>query len=93
MTRSFSGARLRQARLAAGLSPEQLAVRIDRGVFSINGYERGTRNPSASVLGKLAVALACPIDALYDEAARMPPSASAQRTQLAARLTRGAAVA
>lgn len=65
MARTFSGARLRQARLAAGFKPEQLAVRIDRSVYSVHQYERGIAFPSAPVLGALADVLRCRIDDLY----------------------------
>ncbi|MEV5689915.1 helix-turn-helix domain-containing protein [Micromonospora globbae] len=65
MARQFSGAQLRTARLRAGLKPEQLAVRIDRSVYSIHQYERGVALPSVPVLASLADALACPVDAFF----------------------------
>lgn len=69
MARMFSGQRLREVRLAAGQSPERLALNIERSVYSVHEYERGRARPSANVLGALADALACPVDALFaDEA-------------------------
>jgi DNA-binding XRE family transcriptional regulator len=65
MFRTFSGAHLRAARLNAGLKPEQLALRVDRSVWSIHVYERGAAAPSAAVLGALADSLGCRIDDLY----------------------------
>lgn len=65
MARQFSGARLRAARLHAGLRPEQLALTIGRSVFSVYGYERGDL-PSVPVLGAIADSLGCATDDLYD---------------------------
>lgn len=67
MARTFSGARLRQQRVAAGVKPERLAFTIDRSVWSVHEYERGRANPSADVLGALADALGCPVDAFFAE--------------------------
>lgn len=69
MARTFSGRRLRETRLAAGLKPEQLALRIDRSVYSIHQYERGVMVPSAEVLGRLADTLGVAIDDLYEHPA------------------------
>ncbi len=66
MARCFSGQRLREARTAAGLSPEQVAVSIGRSAYSVHEYERGRVRPSAATLGALAAILGCPVDALYD---------------------------
>jgi DNA-binding XRE family transcriptional regulator len=65
VARTFSGARLRQKRTAAGIKPERLALTIDRSVYSVHEYERGRANPSADVLGALADALNCPVDDFY----------------------------
>jgi transcriptional regulator with XRE-family HTH domain len=67
--RTFSGARLRQQRIAASLKPEQLALAIDRSVYAVHEYERGRANPSADVLGALADTLDCPVDAFYTDEA------------------------
>lgn len=65
MARTFSGSRLREHRLQAGLSPERLALLSECSVYSVHELERGRRCPSANALGRLADALDCSIDALY----------------------------
>jgi transcriptional regulator with XRE-family HTH domain len=65
VARTFSKERLRSARLAAGLKPEQLALRIDRSVFTIHQYERGDSAPPARLLGLLADHLDCTVDDFY----------------------------
>lgn len=67
MARMFSGLRLREARLAAGLKPEQLAVRIDRSVWAIHQYERGTAQPSTNALVGLSDVLGTPLDTFFAE--------------------------
>ncbi|MGW5743830.1 helix-turn-helix domain-containing protein [Amycolatopsis sp. NPDC003861] len=69
MARQFSGRRLRDERTAAGLTPEHLAIRIDRSVFAVHSYERGAANPSVAVLARLADVLDCPTDALFEQTA------------------------
>lgn len=69
MARMFSGRRLREVRTAAGLKPERLALLIDRSVYSIHQYERGTALPSVPVLGALADALGVAVDDLYEHQA------------------------
>jgi transcriptional regulator with XRE-family HTH domain len=61
----FSGMRLREARIAAGLRPEQLALHVGRSVYAIHEYERGRSVPSGNVIGALAVALDISIDDLF----------------------------
>jgi transcriptional regulator with XRE-family HTH domain len=53
----FSPERLRAARIAAGLTPEQLATAIGRSSFSTRRYESGQSRPRAGDLGRLADAL------------------------------------
>ena len=53
--------RLRQAR---GLSQEQLAFEAEVHRTYISGVERGIRNPTVSMLAKIAVALKVPPDQL-----------------------------
>ncbi|MEU8608771.1 helix-turn-helix transcriptional regulator [Actinoplanes sp. NPDC048791] len=65
MARTFSSQRLRDARLARGLKPEALALRIDRSVWSIHQYERGTVTPPAPILGVLADQLDCTVDDFF----------------------------
>jgi transcriptional regulator with XRE-family HTH domain len=68
----FSGARLRAARRAAGLSAIGLAGKIGRDVSTIVRYERGRCSPSADVLGALSVVLDVAIDELYERPAERP---------------------
>lgn len=49
--------RVRRARLAAGLSQEELAGRCGLDRTYISGIERGRRNPTVRALGDLAAAL------------------------------------
>jgi len=67
--------RLREARLAAGLSQKNLGIEagLDRFVASarINRYERGTHEPPSNVAGKLAQALGVPLAYLYAEDERL----------------------
>jgi ribosome-binding protein aMBF1 (putative translation factor) len=65
MARCFAGRRLRDARIAAGLSPERLALAVERSVFVVHDYERGRALPSVTVLARLAHVLAVPIDDLF----------------------------
>lgn len=67
MARSFSGRRLRDARIAAGKRPERLALDVDRSVYSINEYETERVTPPLSVALKLAAALGCALDDLLTE--------------------------
>lgn len=72
MARSFSGRRLRDARVAAGIRPERLALTVDRSVYSIHEYENGRVVPPLVVAVQLAAALNCSVDDLLtEEAARV----------------------
>lgn len=64
MARSFSGRALRDARIAAGLRPEHVAVRVNRSAYSIIEYEAGRVTPSLPVAVALATVLGCPLDDL-----------------------------
>lgn len=46
--------RLRRARIEAGLTQEELAIRIGASVFSIGKYERGERSPRGPMLRRIA---------------------------------------
>lgn len=65
MSRTFSGPRLRERRLAAGLKPEHVAVGIDRSYYSVREYELGRVTPPADTLGKLADLFGCQVDDFY----------------------------
>lgn len=66
MARTFSGRRLRKARLAAGLKREHLAVAIGRSAPTISMYEHGTGYPTVPVLAALADTLDVAVDDLFD---------------------------
>ena len=51
------GANLRQAREALGVSQEELADRAGLHRTYVSGVERGVRNPTVTVLEKIAKAL------------------------------------
>jgi transcriptional regulator with XRE-family HTH domain len=46
--------RLRRARVEAGLTQEELAIRVGASVFSIGKYERGERSPRGPMLRRIA---------------------------------------
>ena len=58
------GEKLKAARLAAGLTQAQLAERLGIQQTSIARYESGTREPLASTLKQLALALNCAMEDL-----------------------------
>jgi transcriptional regulator with XRE-family HTH domain len=66
MPQHFSGARLADARQAAGLRREAVAVAVDRSLPTIVGYELGRIDPPASVVGRLADAVGCAPGDLYE---------------------------
>ncbi|MGH3798479.1 MAG: helix-turn-helix transcriptional regulator [Pseudonocardiaceae bacterium] len=65
MSRQFSGPALKAARLAAGLTPEQVAVAIGRSAWSIQSYELGRGLPPVPVLAHLADVLGVGIEDLF----------------------------
>ena len=67
MARHFSGAQLRTARIDAGLTPEHLALRVGRSVWSIYAYERGLGQPPLEVAARIAAAVGCSVDDLLAE--------------------------
>ena len=62
---TFSPERLRAAREAAGLTPEQLATAVGRSSFATRWYEGGRIVPPTQVVGRLADALGCPVADLF----------------------------
>lgn len=74
--RCFSGPRLRDTRITAGLRPEQLAAHIGRSVYSIHEYERGRVCPPATVVHRIATALGVdPTELHADNGDRPEPEA------------------
>ena len=51
------GANVRRFRKLRGMTQEQLALEVEMERSYVSDLERGTRNPSVRVLGKLAFAL------------------------------------
>lgn len=60
------GRNMKKLRKAKGWSQEELADQADIHRTYISGVERGLRNPTATVLEKLAVALGAKASALLD---------------------------
>ncbi len=54
MARMFSGRRLREVRVAAGVPTERLALDLGRSSYSIHEYERGRVLPPVNVLSQAA---------------------------------------
>jgi len=63
---SFSAGRLRDARTAAGLTPEHVAIACDRSSFTVREWERGRVTPPTDVVCLLAEVLAIPITGLFE---------------------------
>ena len=66
------GDRLRQLRLAAGLSQRKLAGQLGVSFPHISKIEAGTERPSDELLGRLADELGADSDTLFVLAARVP---------------------
>jgi transcriptional regulator with XRE-family HTH domain len=60
------GANLRRAREALGVSQEELADRAGLHRTYLSGVERGVRNPTVTVLEKIAKALKVKTSALLE---------------------------
>jgi transcriptional regulator with XRE-family HTH domain len=63
------GLNLKRERSIKGWSQEELADQSGLHRTYISGLERGLRNPTVVVLGKLATALGVPVGKLVDEPA------------------------
>lgn len=66
------GQSLRKARLAAGLTQEELADRADLDRSYIGGVERGERNPTLVVIEKIAEGLGVPLVELFSYSSKKP---------------------
>ncbi|HBV94679.1 MAG: helix-turn-helix transcriptional regulator [Candidatus Dormibacteria bacterium] len=66
---SFSGARLRAMRRAAGLRWEYLAERLGCTYSAVTRWEQGITAPSAVYLAQLCAALRCDVGDLFDTVA------------------------
>lgn len=68
MAARFSGTKLRELRRAIGISPTDLAYRVNRSYNSIRAYESGTVVPPPAVVEAIAGILNLPVDTFYVEA-------------------------
>lgn len=59
------GAALRRRRESLGISQEELAFRASLDRTYVSGIERGRRNPSLRIVGRLAAALGVPVEELF----------------------------
>lgn len=64
--RAQLGRRVQRLRRAAGLSQEELADRADLHRTYLSGVERGLRNPTITVLHRLAQAVGVSLSELVD---------------------------
>jgi transcriptional regulator with XRE-family HTH domain len=60
-------ANLRRAREAAGISQEEVALRAGLDVSNVSKYERGERDPSVTMVARLAEAVGVPLAELFAE--------------------------
>lgn len=67
MMRVFSGDRLRQIRTRRQMTQYLLAQRLEVSQPTIARWEADQRQPRGRMLGRLSIALACPVDDLYVE--------------------------
>lgn len=65
------GEAIRQLRLEAGMSQEQLAEGASTDLTQVGGIERGVRNPSYTTLLRLAAALDTSVGELTTRADRL----------------------
>lgn len=71
-TSSGFGDAVRRARTAAGLTQEELADRASLDRSYIGGVERGDRNPTLSVIEKIAEGLGLTLAELFSYSADEP---------------------
>ena len=64
------GLQIQRLRTAKGWSQEELAYRADIHRTYISGLERGTRNPTVTVVERLVKALGCTWSDLLDRTAK-----------------------
>nr|WP_282570204.1 helix-turn-helix transcriptional regulator [Bosea sp. F3-2] len=58
---------MRKLRMAAGLSQDEIAVRMGVEQTYVSGLERGVRNPTLTTVERAAIALNVKITELLDE--------------------------
>jgi transcriptional regulator with XRE-family HTH domain len=67
--RQILGKNMRRIRVAAGLSQDEVAVRMGVEQTYVSGLERGVRNPTLTTVDRAAVALNVKITELLEETA------------------------
>ncbi|QEL21910.1 helix-turn-helix transcriptional regulator [Bosea sp. F3-2] len=65
--RQILGKNMRKLRMAAGLSQDEIAVRMGVEQTYVSGLERGVRNPTLTTVERAAIALNVKITELLDE--------------------------
>lgn len=70
------GSAVRSKRLAAGLSQEELAERVEIHSTYVGMIERGLRNPTLDVAARIAAALKVSLPKLIEEAEGFRPGKS-----------------
>jgi transcriptional regulator with XRE-family HTH domain len=68
------GARIRQMRIACGMSQEKLGEYLDVTFQQIQKYEKGDNRISADSLARCAAAFDVSINYFFDHTATLPPS-------------------
>jgi transcriptional regulator with XRE-family HTH domain len=72
VSRSFSGRRLREKRLEADVTLEELAIASQRSFYSVRDYELNRVLPPLDVLCAITAVLDCSIDDLLDAVDAVP---------------------
>lgn len=70
--RRVVGRNIKEARLAAGMSQEELAARMDVDQGYVSSLEAGKRNPTILTMWHVAEALGVPPDVLFRSEAGSP---------------------
>ncbi|WP_310092641.1 MULTISPECIES: helix-turn-helix transcriptional regulator [Bosea] len=65
--RQILGKNMRRIRVAAGLSQDEIAVRMGVEQTYVSGLERGVRNPTLTTIDRAAAALNVKITTLLEE--------------------------
>lgn len=68
--RVIVGRNVRRLRVGVGLTQEQLAFEAQIDLTYLGGIERGRRNPSLMVMGRLSLALHCRLEDLFTSASQ-----------------------
>jgi len=83
--RAIVGKNVRQRRIAAGLSQEELGARMGVEQYYISGLEAGRRNPTIATMALAAVALGVKISALFESSSRLDAPTKRKRKRKSVR--------